>query len=119
MIDEFYMKRCLFLAKKGIGYTSPNPMVGCVIVHKNKIIGEGWHKRYGSSHAELNAIKSVENTSLLSKSIIYVNLEPCNHYGKTPPCSELIIKYKIPKIFEIRKSLPKNKMGKIMWRELK
>ncbi|MBK78073.1 MAG: riboflavin biosynthesis protein RibD [Flavobacteriaceae bacterium] len=98
MIDEFYMKRCLFLAKKGIGYTSPNPMVGCVIVHKNEIIGEGWHKRYGSSHAELNAIKSVENTSLLSKSIIYVNLEPCNHYGKTPPCSELIIKYKIPKI---------------------
>ena len=98
MTDEFYMKRCLFLAKKGIGYTSPNPLVGCVIVYNNKIIGEGWHKSYGSSHAEVNAINSINDTSLLSKSTIYVNLEPCNHYGKTPPCSDLIIKYKIPKL---------------------
>ncbi len=98
MIDEFYMKRCLSLAKKGIGYTSPNPLVGCVIVYNNKIIGEGWHKNYGESHAEVNAIKNVNDTSVLNKSTIYVNLEPCNHYGKTPPCSELIIKYKIPKL---------------------
>ena len=98
MIDEFYMKRCLSLAKKGIGYTSPNPLVGCVIVYNNKIIGEGWHKNYGESHAEVNAIKSVNDTSVLNKSTIYINLEPCNHYGKTPPCSELIIKYKIPKL---------------------
>ena len=98
MIDEFYMKRCLFLAKKGIGYTSPNPLVGCVIVHKNKIIGEGWHQSYGTCHAEVNAIKSVRDSSVLNESTMYVNLEPCNHYGKTPPCSDLIIKHQIPRI---------------------
>ena len=96
MTDEFYMKRCLFLAKKGIGYTSPNPLVGCVIVYDNKIVGEGWHQSYGESHAEVNAINSVNDISILTKSTLYVNLEPCNHQGKTPPCTDLIIKHKIP-----------------------
>lgn len=98
MTDEFYIKRCLFLAKKGIGYTSPNPLVGCVIVYNNKIIGEGWHKSFGESHAEVNAIKSVNDISVLNKSTLYVNLEPCNHHGRTPPCTDLIIKHKIPRV---------------------
>jgi diaminohydroxyphosphoribosylaminopyrimidine deaminase/5-amino-6-(5-phosphoribosylamino)uracil reductase len=92
------MQRCLDLAIKGIGCVSPNPMVGSVIVYKNKIIGEGYHKKYGSSHAEVDAISDVEDKFLLSKSTLYVNLEPCSHFGKTPPCSDLIIKYKIPKV---------------------
>ena len=95
---KFFMQRCLELAKKGFPHNSPNPMVGCVIVYKNKIIGEGYHKKYGNSHAEVNAINSVKNKSLISKSILYVNLEPCSHFGNTPPCSDLIIKYKIPKV---------------------
>ena len=98
MTDEFYMKRCLFLAKKGIGYTSPNPLVGCVIVYNNKIVGEGWHQSFGESHAEVNAINRVNDISVLNKSTLYVNLEPCNHQGKTPPCTDLIIKHKIPKL---------------------
>ena len=113
MIDEFYMKRCLFLAKKGIGYTSPNPLVGCVIVHKNKIIGEGWHQSYGTCHAEVNAIKSVRDSSVLNESTMYVNLEPCNHYGKTPPCSDLIIKHQIPRIFIGVKDPNKKVNGKL------
>ena len=92
-----YIKRCIELASKEIGNTYPNPLVGCVIVHENKIIGEGSHKAYGDEHAEVNAINSVNDKNLLAKSTLYVNLEPCNHYGKTPPCSDLILKYKIKK----------------------
>lgn len=92
------MQRCLDLAKKGFGTTRPNPMVGCVIVYENLIIGEGYTSPYGGSHAEVNAIESVKDKKLLSKSILYVSLEPCSHFGKTPPCSDLIIKYNIPKV---------------------
>jgi len=93
---EKYMKRCLELAAKGFGNVAPNPMVGCVIVYDNKIIGEGYHQKYGETHAEVNAINSVENKELLKKSTLYVNLEPCSHFGKTPPCADLIIHHKIP-----------------------
>lgn len=95
---EIYMKRCLQLAKNGLGTTYPNPLVGSVIVHNGKIIGEGWHKKAGEPHAEVNAINSVKNKKLLSESTIYVNLEPCSHYGKTPPCANLIIEHKISKV---------------------
>ena len=93
-----YMQRCFELARNGLGYTAPNPMVGCVIVYNNKIIGEGYHKKYGEAHAELNAVNSVKNKSLLSKSTVYVNLEPCAHYGKTPPCADLLIAHKVPEV---------------------
>jgi len=96
--DIRFMKRCLQLAEKGLGNVSPNPMVGAVIVHENKIIGEGYHKKYGESHAEPNAIKSVENKSLLAESTIYVSLEPCNHFGNTPPCADLILNTKFKRI---------------------
>ena len=96
--NRLLMERCLHLAKKANGKTSPNPMVGSVIVHDNKIIGEGYHKGIGENHAEVEAINSVKNQSLLEHSTIYVNLEPCNHFGKTPPCSDLIIKKRIPKV---------------------
>lgn len=96
--DEKYMLRCLELAKQGLGNVAPNPMVGCLIVHQNNIIGEGYHQQYGEAHAEVNAINSVTDKNLLSESTLYVNLEPCAHYGKTPPCSDLIIKNKIPKV---------------------
>ena len=96
--SEFYMHRCLELAYKGIGKVSPNPMVGSLIVHDDKIIGEGYHEKYGLKHAEVNAISSVKDKSLLNKCTLYVNLEPCFHYGKTPPCANLIIKHKIPKV---------------------
>ena len=86
-----YMERCIELASEGIGNTYPNPMVGCVIVHNNKIIGEGSHQEYGCNHAEVNAINSVVNEDILKESTLYVNLEPCNHYGKTPPCTKLIL----------------------------
>ena len=92
------MQRCIQVAKNGLGNTAPNPMVGCVIVHKNKIIGEGYTSPYGGSHAEVNAIHSVADTSLLKESTIYVSLEPCSHYGKTPPCADLIIKHQIKKV---------------------
>ena len=92
------MQRCLQLALKGLGNVSPNPMVGCVIVHENKIIGEGYHQKYGEAHAEVNAINAVEDKSLLKSSTLYVSLEPCNHFGKTPPCSDFILKYEIPKV---------------------
>jgi diaminohydroxyphosphoribosylaminopyrimidine deaminase/5-amino-6-(5-phosphoribosylamino)uracil reductase len=92
------MTRCLELAQKGIGYVAPNPMVGSVIVYKGKIIGEGYHKNYGSHHAEVNAINNVKDKSLLNKSALYVNLEPCAHFGKTPSCANLIIEHKIPKV---------------------
>jgi riboflavin biosynthesis protein RibD len=98
--DEQYMSRCLQLAKQGAGMVAPNPMVGAVLVYEGRIIGEGYHGKYGEAHAEVNCINSVRNTDrhLIEKSILYVSLEPCNHYGKTPPCSELIIEKKIPKV---------------------
>jgi len=96
--EEFFMQRCIELASKTMGCASPNPMVGSVIVYNNKIIGEGYHEKYGSHHAEVNAINSVKDKSLLSKSTLYVNLEPCAHFGKTPPCSDLIIQNKIPEV---------------------
>ena len=86
-MDTFYIKRCIELAQKGIGRTYPNPMVGAVIVHNNKIIGEGYHKKAGEPHAEINAINSVKNINLLKESTIYISLEPCSHFGKTPPCA--------------------------------
>ncbi len=97
-IHEKYMKRCLELARKGFPASVPNPSVGAVIVHKNKIIGEGYTAAYGGNHAEVNAIQSVKDISLLSKSTLYVSLEPCSHYGKTPPCADLIVYHKIPKV---------------------
>ncbi|MCE4567058.1 bifunctional diaminohydroxyphosphoribosylaminopyrimidine deaminase/5-amino-6-(5-phosphoribosylamino)uracil reductase RibD [Maribellus sp. CM-23] len=96
--DEKYMQRCLELARKGAGSVSPNPMVGCVIVHNNTIIGEGYHERCGEAHAEVNAVRSVTNPELLTESTLYVTLEPCAHFGKTPPCSDLIVEKKIPKV---------------------
>ena len=96
--QEFFIQKCLELASKGKGNVSPNPMVGCVIVYNNEIIGEGYHEKYGFSHAEVNAIASVRDKCLLKKSTLYVNLEPCAHFGKTPPCSSHIIEHKIPKV---------------------
>lgn len=92
------MRRCLELARKGIGRTGLNPMVGSVVVWNGKIIGEGYHREYGGPHAEVNAINSVKDPALLPGSTIYVNLEPCAHYGKTPPCSLLIKEKKIPEV---------------------
>ena len=98
-IDEKYMRRALQLARLGAGHTSPNPMVGAVIVaHDGTIIGEGWHRKCGEGHAEVNAVASVKKTDLLKDSTIYVTLEPCSHYGKTPPCAKLIIERGIPHI---------------------
>jgi len=93
-----YMHRCIDLARNGKGRVAPNPMVGSVIVHNNNIIGEGYHKNYGGPHAEVNAIRSVHDKSLLPESTMYVSLEPCSHIGKTPPCSDLIIEEKIKKV---------------------
>jgi diaminohydroxyphosphoribosylaminopyrimidine deaminase/5-amino-6-(5-phosphoribosylamino)uracil reductase len=98
LIEEKYMHRCLQLAAYGRGFTAPNPMVGAVIVHNDQIIGEGFHRNYGGPHAEVNAIASVKKKQLLRESTLYVNLEPCSHYGKTPPCSERIIREQIPKV---------------------
>jgi len=97
-VQEKYIKRCIELAKNGLGTTYPNPLVGCVIIFENTIIGEGWHKKSGASHAEVIAIESVQNKELLSSSTLYVSLEPCSHFGKTPPCADLILKYKIPNV---------------------
>jgi len=95
---EYFMEKCIDLAKKGIQDVSPNPMVGSIIVYNNEIIGQGYHEKYGSNHAEVNAINSVKDKSLLEQSTLYVNLEPCCHQGKTPPCTDLIIENKIPKV---------------------
>lgn len=95
---ETYIKRCIELAKNGLGTTYPNPLVGSVIVHNGKIIGEGWHRKSGESHAEVIAIDSVKNKELLKESTVYVSLEPCSHFGKTPPCADLIIQHKIPRV---------------------
>ncbi|MCC8146575.1 MAG: bifunctional diaminohydroxyphosphoribosylaminopyrimidine deaminase/5-amino-6-(5-phosphoribosylamino)uracil reductase RibD [Bacteroidales bacterium] len=97
-VYEKYMHRCLELAAKGKGFVAPNPMVGSVIVYQDKVIGEGFHRKYGEAHAEVNAIRSVKDQQMLKESTLYVNLEPCSHYGKTPPCAELIINKKIPKV---------------------
>ncbi|MBK5195757.1 MAG: bifunctional diaminohydroxyphosphoribosylaminopyrimidine deaminase/5-amino-6-(5-phosphoribosylamino)uracil reductase RibD [Proteiniphilum sp.] len=96
--NPIFMHRCIQLARKGEGFTKPNPMVGAVIVHNNKIIGEGYHRQFGTAHAEVNAIASVRDQSLLPESTIYVSLEPCAHHGKTPPCADLIISRKIPRV---------------------
>lgn len=98
VVHERYMFRCLELAKKGKGKVSPNPMVGCVIVHNDKIIGEGYHRKCGEAHAEVNAVNSVKDKSLLIESTMYVSLEPCVHIGKTPACAEMIIRENIPMI---------------------
>ena len=98
MKHEQYIKRCLEIAKKGIGSTRPNPSVGAVIVVGDKIIGEGFTSPYGGNHAEVNAIESVVDKELLKEATIYVTLEPCSHFGKTPPCSDLIIRSGIKKI---------------------
>ncbi len=97
-IDEVFMQRCLQLAKLGKGNVAPNPLVGAVLVYNNKIIGEGFHQKYGEAHAEVNCIESVAETDkkYISSSVLYVSLEPCVHFGKTPPCTDLIIKHKIP-----------------------
>ncbi|MEM6719081.1 MAG: bifunctional diaminohydroxyphosphoribosylaminopyrimidine deaminase/5-amino-6-(5-phosphoribosylamino)uracil reductase RibD [Bacteroidota bacterium] len=95
---ETYMKRCLQLAANGLPAAIPNPSVGAVIVHNDVIIGEGYTSAYGGSHAEVNAVNSVEDKSLLKEATIYVSLEPCSHFGKTPPCSDLIIRHQIPKV---------------------
>ncbi|MBS2096906.1 bifunctional diaminohydroxyphosphoribosylaminopyrimidine deaminase/5-amino-6-(5-phosphoribosylamino)uracil reductase RibD [Carboxylicivirga linearis] len=97
-IHEKYMQRCLQLAQMAEGHTYSNPLVGSVIVHEGRIIGEGYHRKAGEPHAEVNAVASVKDKSLLSGSTLYVNLEPCAHYGKTPPCSKLIIDNKIPHV---------------------
>lgn len=96
--DEKYISRCIQLAKNGLCNAAPNPMVGAVIVHNDTIIGEGYHIRCGEAHAEVNAIRSVKDESLLKEATIYVSLEPCSHYGKTPPCADLIINKGIPKV---------------------
>lgn len=97
-LQELYMQRCLDLASAGLGKTAPNPLVGSIIVYQDTIIGEGYHQHFGGPHAEVNAIESVKDKSLLNKSVLYVNLEPCSHFGKTPPCADLILSCKIPKV---------------------
>jgi len=92
------MRRCLQLANCGKGFTAPNPMVGAVIINNDKIIGEGFHAEYGGHHAEVQAIASVKDETLLKSSTLYVNLEPCSHYGKTPPCVDLILENQIPRV---------------------
>lgn len=96
--NELYMMRCLQLARQGRENVAPNPMVGALIVYQDRIIGEGYHRQYGKPHAEVNAIASVKDETLLKDSTIYVSLEPCSHYGKTPPCAQLIINKKIPRV---------------------
>lgn len=96
--DEMYMRRCIQLARCGQAGAAPNPMVGAVIVCDGRIIGEGYHRRCGGPHAEVNAIRSVREPELLSRSTIYVSLEPCAHHGKTPPCADLIVEKRIPRV---------------------
>src|SRR5476649_479255 len=103
VVNEKYMLRCLELAALGLGNVNPNPMVGAVIVCDDRIIGEGYHQKYGEAHAEVNAINQVLSefahaAELLERSALYVSLEPCAHYGKTPPCADLIIKHRIPTV---------------------
>lgn len=95
-----FMQRALYLARLGAGSVAPNPLVGAVLVHEGRIIGEGWHQQYGQAHAEVNCINSVkpEDQNKIKESTIYVTLEPCAHFGKTPPCAALIMQHKIPKV---------------------
>ncbi|MBN4052268.1 MAG: riboflavin biosynthesis protein RibD [Bacteroidetes bacterium] len=109
---EKYMQRCIDLARKGLGNTYPNPMVGSVIVHNDEIIGEGYHQKSGESHAEINAINSVKDKSLLTESTLYVNLEPCCHHGKTPPCSDHLIEKNIKNVVIGCKDLSSKVNGK-------
>lgn len=92
------MLRAIELARKGAGAVSPNPLVGCVIVHQNEILGEGWHERFGGPHAEVNAVRAVAQRGRLSQSTVYVNLEPCSHTGKTPPCADLLIRESVKEV---------------------
>ena len=110
--EENIMSQCITLAKKGYGKTFPNPMVGCIIVLENKIIGKGYHEKFGEAHAEVNAINSVKDKKLLREATLYVNLEPCFHFGKTPPCVDLIIQHKIKKVIIGTKDPNKNVSGK-------
>jgi len=96
--DELFMHRTFELARLGIGSVSPNPRVGCVIVNDGSIVGEGWHQTFGQAHAEVNAVASVKDKDRLAGSTVYVNLEPCSHTGKTPPCSDLLIKHRVKKV---------------------
>ncbi len=100
LTHEYFMQRCIQLAQNGLGFVAPNPLVGAVLVHDEKIIGEGWHQEFGKAHAEVNCIASVkeEDKHLIAESSLYVSLEPCNHSGKTPPCSDLILQYGIKKV---------------------
>src|SRR5688572_5609271 len=93
-----FMQRALELARLGEGFVRPNPLVGCVIVHNEIFIGEGWHRQYGGPHAEVNAINTVKDQNLLPESTVYVTLEPCSHFGKTPPCADLLIKHQVKKV---------------------
>lgn len=96
--DEKYIRRCIQLAQNGMVNAAPNPMVGAVIVYHDRIIGEGYHARCGEAHAEVNAIRSVKDERMLKESTLYVSLEPCSHYGKTPPCADLIVSKGIPRV---------------------
>lgn len=96
--DERFMRRCFDLAAKGMGHVSPNPLVGCVIVHEGQIIGEGWHQKYGGPHAEVNAVAAVTDQTLLPHSTVYVNLEPCSHFGKTPPCADMLVSHRVKRV---------------------
>lgn len=98
MHQEEYMRRAIELAALGLGSTSPNPLVGCVLVKEDKIIGEGYHKQYGQAHAEVNAVRSVENPEKVKGATAYVTLEPCTFHGKTPPCTDLLIKHQVKKV---------------------
>jgi len=101
--EEIFMHRAFELAQKGLGYVRPNPLVGCVIVYDGKIIGEGYHEQYGQAHAEVNAINSVDDKSLLEKSTAYVTLEPCAHHGKTPPCADLLVQHQLKRVITANK----------------
>ena len=98
MVHEMFMQRAIELAQLGAGAVAPNPMVGCVIVHQQQIIAEGWHQQFGQAHAEVNALKAVEDKSILPECTLYVTLEPCSHYGKTPPCANAIMEHGIKKV---------------------
>ena len=98
--DDIWMKRCLELAQRGAGTVSPNPMVGAVLVHNNRVIAEGWHERWGGPHAEVNCFHAVATSDerLVRESTLYCNLEPCSHHGKTPPCADLVVKKGVKRV---------------------
>jgi diaminohydroxyphosphoribosylaminopyrimidine deaminase / 5-amino-6-(5-phosphoribosylamino)uracil reductase len=96
--DELFMRRAIELARNGAGRVSPNPMVGCVIARDGNVVGEGWHRDYGGPHAEVHAVNSVPDPALLRGSTVYVNLEPCSHQGKTPPCAGLLVRSAVGRV---------------------